>query len=69
MAACLPSRKWKLRGQPPVQSIVVDPFCGGGTIVAAAKKLGRRWLATEMDNATALVARKRVGEMQALGGR
>ncbi len=43
--------------------IVVDPFCGGGTIPAAAKKLGRRWLATEVDKATALVARKRLAEM------
>ncbi len=41
---------------------VVDPFCGGGQIPAACKALGRRWLATEEDKATALVARKRVGE-------
>ena len=42
--------------------LVVDPFCGGGQIPAACKALGRRWLATEEDKATALVARKRVGE-------
>jgi len=41
--------------------LVVDPFCGGGSVVVAAKKLGRRWLATEIERATALVARKRVG--------
>ena len=29
--------------------LVVDPFCGGGTIPAACKTLGRRWLATEKD--------------------
>jgi hypothetical protein len=43
--------------------LVVDPFCGGGTIPAACKLLGRRWLATEIDRATALVARKRLAEM------
>jgi hypothetical protein len=43
--------------------LVVDPFAGGGTIPAAAKKLGRRWVATEIDRATALVARKRLAEM------
>ena len=41
--------------------LVVDPFCGGGQVPAACKALGRRWLATEEDKATALVARKRVG--------
>jgi hypothetical protein len=43
--------------------LVVDPFAGGGTIPAACKLLGRRWLATEIDRATALVARKRLAEM------
>ena len=42
--------------------LVVDPFCGGGTIPAACKTLGRRWLATEIDRNTALVARKRLAE-------
>ena len=43
---------------------VVDPFCGGGTIPAAAKRLGRRWLATKIDRNTALVARKRLAEIR-----
>jgi site-specific DNA-methyltransferase (adenine-specific) len=44
--------------------LVVDPFCGGGSVVVACKALGRRWLACEIDQNTALVARKRVGESQ-----
>jgi adenine-specific DNA methylase len=40
--------------------LVVDPFVGGGTIPVACKRLGRRWLATEIDPATAAVARQRV---------
>jgi hypothetical protein len=43
--------------------LIVDPFCGGGTIPAACKALGRKWLATEKDRNTALVARKRLSEM------
>ena len=44
--------------------IVVDPFCGGGSVPAAAKKLGRRWIATEIERATALIARKRLSEVK-----
>jgi hypothetical protein len=43
--------------------LIVDPFAGGGTIPAACKALGRKWLATEKDRNTALVARKRLAEM------
>ena len=43
--------------------LVVDGFCGSGTIPVAAKSLGRRWLATEIDPATARLARKRLADM------
>ena len=58
----------RVRGGVPVErltepgQLVVDPFAGGGTIPAACKVLGRRWLATEKDRNTALVARKRLAE-------
>jgi hypothetical protein len=42
--------------------LIVDPFCGGGQIPAAAKSMGRRWVATEIDKATALISRKRLSE-------
>jgi hypothetical protein len=42
--------------------LIVDPYCGSGTIPAAAKKMGRRWLACEMDRQHVLTARKRVAE-------
>ena len=48
--------------------LVVDPFCGGGTIPAACKTLGRKWLATERDRNTALVARKRLGQSKVSRG-
>jgi site-specific DNA-methyltransferase (adenine-specific) len=40
--------------------LVVDPYCGSGTIPAACKRLGRNWLACEIDSGTARVARRRV---------
>ena len=42
--------------------MVVDPFAGSGTIPAAAKKMGRRWLATEIDRMHVATARQRVAE-------
>jgi hypothetical protein len=41
-------------------ALVVDPYCGSGTVPAACKRLGRRWLACEIDSGTARVARRRV---------
>jgi hypothetical protein len=41
-------------------ALVVDPFCGSGTVPAACKKLRRAWLACEVDSGTARVARRRV---------
>jgi len=40
--------------------LVLDPFCGSGTTCAAAKRIGRRWLAFEIDAKTAAAARARV---------
>ena len=42
-----------------------EPFCGGGSILEAARRMGRRWLAFEIDPATAERARERVRMTQA----
>lgn len=44
--------------------LVVDPFCGSGTVLAAAKAAGRKWLGVEIDPERAAVARKRLSEGQ-----
>jgi len=41
-------------------ALVVDPFCGSGTVPAACRKLGRRWIGCDIDSRTARVARGRV---------
>ena len=43
-----------------VGDLVVDPYCGSGTIPAACKATGRRWLACEIDGEMARVARGRI---------
>jgi len=44
------------------RELVCDPFCGSGTTCLAAKRLGRHYLAFEIDPKTADVARKRVAD-------
>jgi tRNA/tmRNA/rRNA uracil-C5-methylase (TrmA/RlmC/RlmD family) len=56
---------WGLAVGPPLTEagdLVVDPFCGGGTVPAACQALGRRWLATEIDPEAIAMARKRLAE-------
>jgi site-specific DNA-methyltransferase (adenine-specific) len=45
--------------------LVVDPYCGSGTIPAAAKRTGRAWLGVEIDPNHVAIARKRLAEQPA----
>jgi hypothetical protein len=40
--------------------LVVDPFVGSGTTLAVAKRLGRKYLGTELNERTARIARRRL---------
>jgi hypothetical protein len=40
--------------------LVIDPACGCGTVLAAAKAAGRRWLGCEVNPDTAALARQRL---------
>lgn len=46
--------------------VVLDPFFGTGTTGAAAKRLGRRWIGIERDEAYAKIARERIAEVTPL---
>lgn len=52
----------------PTGALVVDPMCGSGTTLAAAKGLGRRFLGMEIDAARAALARERLTGRVAAGG-
>jgi len=53
-----------LAGMCPAQGIVVDFFLGSGTVSVAAKRLGRNYLAFEIDPDTCTMARERVRNTQ-----
>jgi len=42
--------------------IVLDPFCGAGTTVAAAEKLGRRWIGIEKNPVAVDITEKRLAK-------
>jgi len=43
--------------------VVLDPFCGCGTTVAAAQKLGRRWIGIDITHLAIGLMRKRLVDM------
>ena len=47
--------------------IVVDPFCGSGTTLVAAEKLGLKWIGIEIDSRWSKIAQERVSAEVAQG--
>ncbi len=47
------------------QSIVLDCFGGSGTTAAAAEKLGRRWITTDLGKPACMIMRKRLIDQEA----
>lgn len=43
--------------------IVLDPFCGCGTAIAAAEKLGRRWIGIDVTHLAISIQKSRLKEM------
>ena len=44
--------------------VVLDPFCGGGTTLAAAEKTGRRWVGIDASKDAVDFSRRLVGEVK-----
>lgn len=49
-------------------ALVLDFFCGSGTTLAVAERLGRRWLGCDVGRPAILTTRKRLLELRAAGG-
>ena len=50
------------REGPDVQPVIVDPFCGGGTTLLAAKTLGFRAVGVELDERYCEIAARRMAQ-------
>jgi site-specific DNA-methyltransferase (adenine-specific) len=48
----------------PVGGAVADLFCGSGTTLVAAQKLGRRWVGGDCSEKAVEVARRRLGHVK-----
>lgn len=48
----------------PPGGLVIDPFCGSGTVPAVAEKLGRQWIGIETRAGQAKAALQRVAEVR-----
>ena len=46
--------------KPDDPFVVLDPFCGSGTTLVAAEKLGRQWIGIEQSPRGVEIARDRV---------
>lgn len=44
----------------PVGGLVLDPFCGSGSTLVAARDCGRKWLGIELDDRNAVTASRRL---------
>lgn len=49
---------------PPAPSLVLDPFCGSGTVGAVAKRLGVDFIGIDLNPAYLTLARKRIGAVR-----
>lgn len=50
----------------PVGGVVLDPFCGSGTTLAVAEKLGRQWIGIDCRASMVELSRRRIAEVREL---
>ena len=57
--------EWLVRKWSNPDETILDPFCGSGTTLVAAKKLGRHFLGFEISHDYCEIARRRLAEIDA----
>lgn len=56
--------EWFIRSCCPPDGLVVDPFCGSGTTMAVAKRLGRRFIGIDVRESQIESSRRRLDEVR-----
>ena len=57
--------EWFIQWHTKPGQIILDPFCGSGTTLVAAERLGRKWIGIEIDPKHVETAEKRIAAERA----
>jgi len=60
--------EWVISASSNEGDVVLDPFCGSGTTIAVAQKLGRRWIGIDISKEACNLTRKRIRKIKGLFG-
>jgi site-specific DNA-methyltransferase (adenine-specific) len=52
-----------IKSSCPKEGVILDPFCGCGTAIAAAQKLGRKWIGIDITHLSIALQKYRLGAM------
>ena len=58
----VPVMEWIINRFTQPGQLILDPFCGSGTTLTAAERLGRRWIGCDIDPHWCEVSRKRTAQ-------
>lgn len=54
--------RWQIALYTDPNALILDPFCGSGSTLTAAERLGRRWIGVDISPEYCAIARKRTAQ-------